>query len=106
MEAFAEMLTGFLDRPVVDMTGLKGNYKVGLDISMEDLRNIARKAGMAMPGGGPAGGAASSTAVPEASEPASSVFTTVQQLGLKLDARKTPVETIVVEHVEKAPTEN
>jgi uncharacterized protein (TIGR03435 family) len=30
----------------------------------------------------------------------------LQQLGLRLDARKAPVELIVVDHVEKTPTEN
>jgi uncharacterized protein (TIGR03435 family) len=35
-----------------------------------------------------------------------SVLGAVQQLGLKLDARKMPVETIVVDHLEKTPTEN
>ena len=36
-----------------------------------------------------------------------SLFTAVQsQLGLKLDAKKGSVELIVVDHVEKTPTEN
>jgi len=30
----------------------------------------------------------------------------VQQLGLKLDSRKAPVEMIVIDHLEKTPTEN
>jgi uncharacterized protein (TIGR03435 family) len=30
----------------------------------------------------------------------------LQQLGLKLDARKAPVDMIVIDHVEKTPTEN
>jgi uncharacterized protein (TIGR03435 family) len=106
MEAMAEMLTGFMDRPVVDMTGLKGTYKIGLDLSMDDLRNAARKVGVAMPGGPAPGGAGPAAPVPEASEPTSSLFSTIQQLGLKLEARKAPVEIIVVDHVEKTPTEN
>jgi uncharacterized protein (TIGR03435 family) len=102
MEAFADMLSGFMERPVVDQTELKGNYQVALDLSMEDLRAAARKVGVAMPGAAPAAGAAA----PEAAEPTSTVFSAVQQLGLKLEAKKAPVSTIVVDHFEKTPTEN
>jgi uncharacterized protein (TIGR03435 family) len=34
------------------------------------------------------------------------VFAAVGKLGLKLDARESPVETVVVDHLEKTPTEN
>jgi len=34
------------------------------------------------------------------------LFGAVTQLGLKLDARKDNVEIIVIDHVEKTPTEN
>jgi uncharacterized protein (TIGR03435 family) len=30
----------------------------------------------------------------------------LQQLGLRLEARKTPLEMIVIDHLEKLPTEN
>ena len=43
----------------------------------------------------------------EASDPgASSIFRSVQDMGLKLDPRKGPIELIVVDHLEKTPTEN
>jgi len=35
-----------------------------------------------------------------------SVFSSIQQLGLKLESRKAPVDTIVVDKLEKMPTEN
>jgi uncharacterized protein (TIGR03435 family) len=114
MERLAEMLSGMVDRPVVDMTELKGNFQVSLALSMEDLGNIARKnaaaAGMSLPMGGPGAGAgagdASRTPSSAASAPTSSAFGAVQQLGLKLDSRKAPVEMIVIDHLEKTPTEN
>jgi uncharacterized protein (TIGR03435 family) len=61
---------------------------------------------MQIPGAGP-GGASSSRPADAASDPSgSSIFSTVQQMGLKLEPRKAPIETIIVDHVEKAPTEN
>jgi len=110
MPNLAEMLSRFVDRPVVDMTELKGNYQVALALSMEDLGNVARKVssetGIMMPMPGPAAGDAARAPSAAASAPSTSVFSAVQQLGLKLDPRKAPVEMIVIDHLEKAPTEN
>ena len=116
MQAFADLLTRFVDRPVMDMTELKGTYQVGLDLSMSDMMNAARAAGMGVPPGGPGGGpgdgrigpgGAAPGASPNASEPSGgTIFEAVQQLGLKLEPRKSPVETVVIEHLEKMPTEN
>ena len=35
-----------------------------------------------------------------------SIFQSVQTLGLRLEKDKAAIETIVVEHIEKTPTEN
>jgi hypothetical protein len=54
-----------------------------------------------------AGGALGAGSLGAASDPtASSIFQSVQQLGLKLQAGKAPVDTIVIDHLEKTPTEN
>jgi uncharacterized protein (TIGR03435 family) len=104
MSAFAEMLNRFVDKPVMDMTDLKGNYQVALDLSMDSLMSMAQAAGLnvPLPGRGGVPGA------PAASDPSggSSVLASVQQLGLRLEPRKAPLEYIVVDHVEKTPTEN
>jgi hypothetical protein len=50
MAKFAEMLSRFAGRPVVDMTGLQGNYQISLDLSMQDMQSAARASGMAGPG--------------------------------------------------------
>ncbi len=97
MSLLVEALSRYVDHPVVDMTELKGNYQVVLDISPEDIRNVMRSVGMA---GAPAASADS------ASEPGSSILTSVQQLGLKLEARKMPLDLIAIDHLEKLPTEN
>ena len=105
MAQFADMLTRFVDRPVVDMTELKGNYQAALELALADMLNMARAGGIALPALGARGGNPAQT--PQASDPSSnSVFASLQQLGLRLDSRKSPVESIVVDHVEKTPTEN
>jgi len=77
---------------------------VSFDVSMEELMAIARKAGAPVPA--TAGGGAGAPA-DAASDPSSgSIFNSVQQLGLKLEPRKEPIEHIVIDHAEKMPTEN
>jgi uncharacterized protein (TIGR03435 family) len=115
MEGFADMLTQFSQmaggggRQVKDMTELKGNYQVSLDISMADLMAMAQSQGFGVPGAaGGAGGAAAATPGAGASDPSgnSSLFNAVAALGLKLEQRKAPVEQLIVDHAEKTPTEN
>jgi uncharacterized protein (TIGR03435 family) len=77
----ADNLTYQIHRIVVDRTGLTGKYDFSLKWSPDDAP------------------AAADTSSP-------SIFTALQeQLGLKLEAQKAPVETIVVDHVE-LPSEN
>lgn len=110
MANFADMLSRYVDRPVIDETGLKGEYHVALDLSMQDMIRLAKSAGVAVPGMGPMAPAPGGNTSPAdaASDPGGggSVFNAVERLGLKLDPRKEPVETIVVDHIEKTPTEN
>jgi uncharacterized protein (TIGR03435 family) len=114
MSGFADMLTQFSQmggrggRQVVDMTELKGHYEVSLSIPLEDLMNMARAAGMDVPGAPGRSEAAAGSPADAASDPSgsSTVFKAVQELGLKLETRKGMVEQIVVEHLEKSPTEN
>jgi uncharacterized protein (TIGR03435 family) len=106
MAAFADTLSRFFDRPVIDLTELKGTYQVALDLSMEDLRTAAMTMGIMGPGMGAGRGAARPPA-DAASDPGGlSIFAAVQQLGLKLEPRKVPIDFVVVDHLEKAPTEN
>jgi uncharacterized protein (TIGR03435 family) len=60
--------------------------------------------GLTMPG---APGGNGGQGLAEASEPSgSTIFVSVQQLGLKLESRKAPLPFIVIDHLEKSPTEN
>jgi uncharacterized protein (TIGR03435 family) len=102
---FADMLSNMLDRPVLDMTGIEGNYDITLDVSMEDMAGMKKGMG---PGPGPmAGGPGGGEHGPAPdSAPSASIFTSIQQLGLKLDPRKAPIEHVIVDKAEKVPTEN
>jgi uncharacterized protein (TIGR03435 family) len=99
MAAMADMLSSLLDKPVVNMTGLQGNFGVSLELSnSEDAKGLMRVAA----------GVGMIPAPRNAADdpPGNSLFNAVQQLGLRLEARKTPVDLIVVDHLEKKPTEN
>jgi uncharacterized protein (TIGR03435 family) len=109
MTNLVDMLAPFTDRPVLDMTELKGNYQVVLDLTMDEMKNIAAKSGMGMmmgPGSPPAGDSGRAAGEAASTPGASSIFQSMQQLGLKLEPRKAPIEKIVVDHIEKTPTDN
>jgi uncharacterized protein (TIGR03435 family) len=111
MAGFAQTLSSILapmgGRQVVDQTGLTGNYEVAVEISFADLMAMARAQSDAPPPPPPPSGGSTAT-VPTASDPGggTSLFQSVKQLGLQLEDRKAPVDEVVVDHVEKMPTEN
>jgi uncharacterized protein (TIGR03435 family) len=77
----AEMLANQLGRPVLAKTGLAGAYDYKLEFSPE---------GLALD-----------------KEDALSLLTAVQeQLGLRLEQKQGPIDVLVIDHVEKTPTEN
>jgi len=102
MDGILEFISKLANKPVVDQTGLKGKYKVALDVPMAELMNMARAMGAPVPGAGGAGPADA------ASDPsgASTVFQSVKALGLNMEAKKMPIEILVVDKCEKAPSEN
>jgi len=105
MARLTDVLARQLDRPVVDMTGLTGTYDITLEFAPDAAGMQAKMAAMgAMPAMGPEGGAATSSNDPG---PAATIFTALpDQLGLRLEARKGPVDLVIVDSVEKTPTEN
>jgi uncharacterized protein (TIGR03435 family) len=103
MAALADRLTQFMDRPVVDATELKGNYQVTLDVPKEAMTGMAFAQKLAALAG------LGSFAVPNASAPDTSgaaIIQAVKALGLELQSRKAPLETIIVDRLEKTPTAN
>jgi len=101
MELFTANLERFVDRPIVDMTELKGTYDIVLDVTQEDYRAMLIRAGIN----------AGVTLPPEAlrlldGASVASLFDAIQKLGLKLDARKAPLDLLVIDDARKTPTEN
>jgi len=92
---FADILSRQLGRKVLDRTGIKGNYDFKLQWTPDESQ--------------PSSGAEGNPTVPAApasdsSEPA--IFTAIQeQLGLKLQSQKGPVEILVIDRIEQ-PSEN
>ncbi len=90
------VLSRMLGRTVVDKTGLTGKF----DIRAQWTPDQAQLA-QALPGGAPPG-----MPQPQFDPNGPSIFTALQeQLGLKLESQKGPVDMFVIDHVEK-PSEN
>jgi uncharacterized protein (TIGR03435 family) len=106
LASLADTLAPLVDRPVLDLTELKGTYQMALDLPIEDLQILAQKQaatlGIPSPSPPPSANPADLASTPGGS----AIFSAIEKLGLKLDARKAPVETIVVDHLEKTPTAN
>jgi uncharacterized protein (TIGR03435 family) len=87
------LLESELDRPVVDKTGLTGKYDFSLAFSRDGLR--------------PRGPAAAPDATPADPSGGPSLLNAVQeQLGLKLESKKDPIDILVLDHIDKVPTGN
>jgi uncharacterized protein (TIGR03435 family) len=88
-KAIADYLGNVVKSPVEDRTGLTGIYDVHLEFVPDSSGTEPNATG------------------PAASDPGTGIFDAVQsQLGLKLTPKKVPVETLVIDHLEKIPTEN
>jgi uncharacterized protein (TIGR03435 family) len=93
MRDFCDGMQGaVMDKPVVDHTGLTGRYDFFLTWTPDDSQFLQMGARAPQPTDDP-------NAPP-------GLFTAIQeQLGLKLQAAKGPVQVLVIDHLEK-PTEN
>ena len=66
-------------RPVIDKTGIQGNYDIQLTYARDGTTDSSRP----------------------------SIFTAIQeQLGLKLESQKIPIEMLVIDRCDRVPTEN
>jgi uncharacterized protein (TIGR03435 family) len=98
--SLVDALSRVTDRIVLDKTGLTGKYDIDLNYTSEFARS--------QPPAGGAGPDASAVLppLPPVDPNGPSLFTALQeQLGLKLESQKGPVQIMVIDHVEK-PSEN
>src|SRR5262249_20487388 len=96
------MLQQQVGRPIIDKTDLKGLFDFKLQFSPEGL-NLPGPPGGFAPGVAPPPGAGPSP--PSSADPVPSLFTAIQELGLKLESSKGPVAVLVIDSVQK-PKEN
>jgi uncharacterized protein (TIGR03435 family) len=83
IELMIRLLSQAMRAPVIDQTGLKGKFDFTLDLTGYITKNMQPEDGI------------------------SAAFTILQeQLGLKLESKKMPVEMLIVDRVERVPTEN
>jgi uncharacterized protein (TIGR03435 family) len=90
MAYFAKALTIELRKPVIDKTGLTGTYDFVLEFAPEQAPRPA----------------SDDPGAPPSEQGAASIFTAIQQqLGLKLEAGRSPVQTFVIDRI-KRPSSN
>jgi uncharacterized protein (TIGR03435 family) len=90
IEQFSKTLRLLVDRPVIDKTGITGQFDIRVKFSRDGT--------LLPPGRG-------NTAAADPAGPPSIFVAIQEQLGLKLESGRGPVETLVIDHIEK-PTGN
>jgi len=83
MQEFAILVEGQLGKPVIDATGLNGKFDFDLWWTFDELDSDA-----------------------PATSDGPTLRSALQSVGLKLESGKRQVEVVVIDHVEKVPTEN
>jgi uncharacterized protein (TIGR03435 family) len=101
MASFADVLARFMDKPVVDMTGLTGRYDFTLNLTQEDYLAMQIRSAVA----------AGVTLPPQALRlldvpSGDSLHSALDGVGLRLDSRKAPLDVLVVDQADKTPTDN
>ena len=93
IQQLSRFFRSYLDRPLLDMTGLEGYYDIDLFVP-RDLPTDE-------------GGAPSAQAIGSAGWSNSSFFSALEkQLGLKVEKKTIPVRTLVIDRLEREPTAN
>ncbi len=93
----SKLLDLLLDRPVLDQTGIAGNFDIQLDLSAGGLP-MPSESGIMVPALPPRG------AAPEVTRRlTNAVQASLQKIGLRLEPAEGPIESLVIDHVERPP---
>jgi uncharacterized protein (TIGR03435 family) len=102
MTQFTTHLERYVDRPLVDMTGFTGQYDFVIEFTPEDyqlmLIRVAVSAGVNLP--------PQAMRMLDNSSLGGALSDALQQVGLKLEARKAPLDVLVIDDALKTPTAN
>ena len=91
MKQIVEILAQFTGRPVRDKTGLTGRYDFAMKLDLQMVLGLAQKMGANIP--------AAAANIPQSD--GSSLMTTLnEQLGLKLESTRAPVDVVIIESVD------
>lgn len=101
MLVLAETLARFMDKPVQDQTGLTKTYDVAIDLTAEDFQALmirsAVMSGITLP--------PQALALMEKAS-GDSLHEALAKLGLKLEPKKVPMDMLIVDSLNRAPSEN
>ena len=101
MQNIVDTLARFVDRPVIDGTDHQGTYDLTIDLTPEDYQAMlirsAINAGVVLP--------------PQAlraldNSSGDSLSNALQKAGLKLEPRKAPLDFLIVDSIQRKPTDN
>ena len=93
MAELVAVLARNMDQPVLDKTDLRGTYGFSVELPLEArlIESLARS---------PLG-AGATLELPNISEAKA-----VESLGLRLERRRSPVEVVVIDKIDRTPTDN
>jgi uncharacterized protein (TIGR03435 family) len=114
VSTLVDRLTLHIGRQVIDKTGLTGLFDIAMKFTTDGLAPLPGTPAGTAPGlrggpssslpSGPLGGPAVNGA-PVAAEPVPTLFSAIQDLGLRLEQARGPVQVVVIDSVQK-PSEN
>ena len=101
VQSLATELTRYSPRPIVDATDLSGEFDVSFQVSSEGYRQMLMRAaynsGIPIP---------QQMLLQMDSAGVDHLIEAVEQLGLKLESRRMPVDVTVIDVIRRTPTEN
>ena len=102
--ALIETIANQMGRPVTDETKLTGDYDISLNFTPENMGQMMGGMPPPLPAG--EGAPMHASGGPESGGAPTLAVALQEQLGLKLESKKGPVDMLVVDSMEKVPTEN